>query len=232
MEKELNESEFEDLRKPRRLSETSRESFGSCVSRVTADLSAEGMNPETAEKVARQRCSALKSAGYVEDEIKKNDDLSSEFLIGERQIAFMHSLLHINKSLGKWDQGLGSDGAHYIFQSDNEFSQQGIACHNCIFFIEPASCNIVRGIIQHDGVCKLWVIPESVIDPNPSEEDEEESFSVDNSILLEDFEQVDSINKVEGDFFDSGNFVEILREGENIATGIKREKNKRNKETY
>jgi hypothetical protein len=226
MEKELNEETVEDLRKPRTLSTPKKESFGSCVTRVTQELSNEGMNPETARKVAQQRCSALKSVDDVEDEIKKNDGLGSEGPVEGRQTAFMHSLLRINSSLGQWDQSFGADGAHYIFESDNPFKDMGIACHNCIFFREPASCEIVRGIIQHDGVCSLRVIPEGVIDPNPSDEEEtprisEEPPPAGDSLSPSEREQVASIEIEETEEIDPNSLAAVLREGEKVAAGIK-----------
>jgi hypothetical protein len=239
MEKELNEESVEDLRKPRTLSTPKKETFGSCVTRVVQELSNDGMNPETARKVARQRCVALKDGTEVEDEIKKNEDSVHESPIKGRQTSFMQSLLQINQSLGQWDQGFGADGAHYVFQGDNPFKDIGIACHNCVFFRGPASCEIVRGIIQHDGLCSLRIIPEGSITLEPAEVEEEEIPRVSeepppagDSLSPEERKQVASVEEPEEEF-DLDSLAAILRQGELLAAGrVKQEKDKRDRKVY
>lgn len=224
MEKEINEGTVADLRKPRTLAKPKIESFGACVTRLTTELIDEGMNESTAKKFARERCKPLKDIGDVEEEqeIKKNDALGSEGPIESRQTSMMHALLRIRDSLGLWDQGVGSDGAHYIFQSDNVFKDMGLKCGNCIFYRDPASCDIVRGIIQHNGLCKLNIIPEGVIDPDPDTVDEVPRVSespelVGDELTPEEENQIASV--------DPNSLAALLKESELVAAGIKREDN-------
>ena len=77
-----------------------------------------------------------------------------------RQIDQYHAFLEISEEYGPWNKGPGNDGSHYADGADNPFVHEGIACGNCVFFSEPDGCMIVSGLIEADGVCKLWIIPE------------------------------------------------------------------------
>lgn len=81
--------------------------------------------------------------------------------LSSRQGLHRQGLLSVTRSVGKWDQTVFSDGAHYIDAGVNVFAVGGIRCENCVFFRTPNSCQIVSGNIQDRGVCKLWIIPDS-----------------------------------------------------------------------
>lgn len=74
-----------------------------------------------------------------------------------RQQLMYETFEEIADLLGKWDQGIGPDGAHYVAESP--FSGDGMVCANCWFYEGPQACEIVDGEIAPGGVCKLWVIP-------------------------------------------------------------------------
>jgi len=63
----------------------------------------------------------------------------------------------IVKENGRWPQQ-GASGAHYMEQ--NPFASRGISCRNCIYYEEGGSCEIVKGVISPNAICKLWIIPE------------------------------------------------------------------------
>jgi HK97 family phage portal protein len=63
----------------------------------------------------------------------------------------------IVRANGRWPQQ-GPAGAHYM--EKNPFASRGIACRNCIYFEEGGSCEIVKGAIAPNAICKLWIIPE------------------------------------------------------------------------
>jgi HK97 family phage portal protein len=63
----------------------------------------------------------------------------------------------IVKKSGRWPQQ-GPSGAHYM--EKNPFASRGIACRNCIYYEEGGSCEVVKGIISPNAICKLWIIPE------------------------------------------------------------------------
>lgn len=70
---------------------------------------------------------------------------------------------------GRWPKQ-GPAGAHYMEQ--NPFVSRGIACRNCIYFEEGGSCEIVKGSISPNAICKLWIIPEEKLSMPESRVDE------------------------------------------------------------
>jgi hypothetical protein len=70
---------------------------------------------------------------------------------------------------GKFDQGLGPDGAHYV--SESPFADEGLVCANCLYYEGPRGCEVVDGDIAPEAICKLWVIPQDlVVEPVTPEE--------------------------------------------------------------
>jgi hypothetical protein len=65
--------------------------------------------------------------------------------------------------IGGFDQTAGADGAHYMGGSLNLFAEDGLRCANCVFFEGGGACEIVRGQIDPDGICKFWIIPEHLL---------------------------------------------------------------------
>lgn len=79
-----------------------------------------------------------------------------------RQNLMIRSTLLISQKLGPWDKGIGGDGAHYMSPAQNPFQSSGMACKNCAFWnAAAASCGVVAGKVEAEGLCKLWVIDES-----------------------------------------------------------------------
>jgi hypothetical protein len=230
----LNELDFEGLRKPRG-GVGSRETFEACVNRNVKTLINDGVNPATARKMARERCKSLKSVDIIDDVIIKQDALGAEAPhVGERPTTIVHALQRVVESFGKFDQGIGDDGCHYIFAGENTFANQGIKCENCIFFRQPSSCDIVRGIIQPGGICRWWIIPEGVINPEkPGPRISEKPEEAGDSLSPEEQNQVASQDiSVEVEEDENDDLASVLRQGEKVAAGIKREKDKRNRDTY
>jgi hypothetical protein len=56
-----------------------------------------------------------------------------------------------------------ANGAHYALAEENPFKEKGLICANCVFFIGGGGCEIVAGKIQAEAICKLWIIPEELI---------------------------------------------------------------------
>jgi hypothetical protein len=88
-------------------------------------------------------------------------ELGAEF--NTRQRMMVSALVEVTHEAGKFDKGVGANGAHYMPAEANPFASQGIACEYCYFYQPEGQCAIVEGIIEEYAVCKLWVIPEAVI---------------------------------------------------------------------
>ena len=61
---------------------------------------------------------------------------------------------------GQYDQGIGAYGAHY--GANSPFAAEGIVCANCVYY-EAGLCELVKGNIAPQGICKFWIIPETLL---------------------------------------------------------------------
>jgi HK97 family phage prohead protease len=82
-----------------------------------------------------------------------------------RQQAMYDAVEGIAELFGKFDQGTGPDGAHYVAESPFD----GMACSSCILYEGARACEVVDGDIAPEGVCKLWIIPEELLPGATSE---------------------------------------------------------------
>ena len=95
-----------------------------------------------------------------EMEMEDEGDDSEENLL-PRQTAMYELYESIAESFGQWNQGDGADGAHYSQVSP--FQDQGLICASCVFYEGGQRCEIVEGQIKPLGICKLWIIEESLL---------------------------------------------------------------------
>lgn len=90
---------------------------------------------------------------------KESDEEDAE--LNPRQKAMYEMYEQIAEKFGKWNQGTGADGAHYVPKSP--FKSEGMICSNCEYFQGGKGCEIVEGNIEADAICKLWIIKETLI---------------------------------------------------------------------
>lgn len=125
-------------------------------------------------KIIRQARKAAKSiASYMQDLGDDGMDMDEEPKsvkaieeggeFNTRQRMMVSALVEVTHEAGKFDMGVGANGAHYMPAAKNPFATQGIACEYCYFYQPDGNCAIVEGIVEEYGVCKLWIIPEAVI---------------------------------------------------------------------
>lgn len=82
-------------------------------------------------------------------------------LLTPRQRAMADELCEIEDTFGQFDQTSGPDGAHYAAPSP--FADKGLMCQNCIFYQGGRVCELVKGDIDPNAVCKLWIIPGNLV---------------------------------------------------------------------
>jgi hypothetical protein len=82
-------------------------------------------------------------------------------LLTPRQKEMIDCASDIEETFGAFDQTSGPDGAHYAAPSP--FAGQGLVCQNCVYYRGPRGCQLVSGDIDPNGICKLWIIPGSMI---------------------------------------------------------------------
>jgi len=80
-----------------------------------------------------------------------------------RQRMIASALVEVTHESGKFNWGIGADGAHYVPASGNPFLANNIKCGECIFYQPEGACAIVEGVIEPEAVCKFWTIPENEI---------------------------------------------------------------------
>ena len=94
-------------------------------------------------------------------------------LLNERQRDQAQGYAELAVKFGMFDQTTGANGAHYAPAAVNPFKAEGMVCKNCVFFDEVSNqCQIVQGVLEPEAVCKLWVIPETLlvgVEPAPVE---------------------------------------------------------------
>lgn len=96
-----------------------------------------------------------------EDDEEDPDDPENK--LNPRQKMMYDHYEHIVEMFGKFDQTAKSNGAHYAPASKNPFIKEGLVCSNCVFFMGGQACEIVSGKIESNAVCKLWIIPDSLL---------------------------------------------------------------------
>jgi HK97 family phage prohead protease len=89
----------------------------------------------------------------------------SIYPVTPRQKALYDAVEGVAELFGKFDQGTGPDGAHYVAESPFD----GMVCSSCVFYEGARACEVVDGDIAPEAVCKLWIIPEALMPGAESE---------------------------------------------------------------
>lgn len=101
-------------------------------------------------------------ANRILQQVEKAETKSMD-IFNPRQRMIAAALMEIAHEEGKFDWGVGANGAHYVPASENPFLPQNIRCEECVFYADDGGCAIVAGEIEDNAVCKFWTIPESEI---------------------------------------------------------------------
>lgn len=112
--------------------------------------------------------------------VPMNDSMKDANGLTEPQMLLQESYTAIVSEVGKFSQGL--DGAHYMGPDVNAFADSGLVCRNCVFWqSDTGVCEIVDGMIQPGAICKLWIIPQSLITDSSNTMMEDDSMMEDNA---------------------------------------------------
>ena len=110
--------------------------------------------------------------------------------LSPRQESIVTALSDIVATSGKFSTGISEAGAHYC--ADSPWDDEGVICANCVFY-QGGACQIVNGMIDPEGICKFWVIPEkalvlAALEPAPEDMDDmmEMSYAMDDMKAIED----------------------------------------------
>jgi hypothetical protein len=114
--------------------------------------------PDPVKQSAKPKKAKVKSV--VMEKSAANEDI---YPLNERQENLYEDLEAIVEEHGVFDQGIGPNGAHYMEAEKNPFKEEGMVCANCAFYVGPRGCELVRGDIDPEAICKFWVIPENLL---------------------------------------------------------------------
>ena len=79
--------------------------------------------------------------------------------LNDRQKAQYENTESVVERFGQYTQDHSADGCNYEISPANQ--EHGLVCGSCVFFMEGA-CEVVSGEIAAEGLCKLFVIPDSL----------------------------------------------------------------------
>jgi hypothetical protein len=79
--------------------------------------------------------------------------------LNDRQKAQYENTESVVEVFGQYTQDHSADGCNYEISPANQ--EHGLVCGNCVFFME-GMCEVVSGEIAAEGLCKLFVIPDSL----------------------------------------------------------------------
>lgn len=85
----------------------------------------------------------------------------AETALNDRQRAQYEAVEAIVELYGQYDQTSKANGAHYAAPSP--FGEEGLICANCVFYEGGQVCEVVAGQIDPNAICKMWIIPENLI---------------------------------------------------------------------
>jgi len=98
-----------------------------------------------------------------EDDMEGSEEPEPKDKLNPRQKMLYEQYESIVEEFGMFDQSSKGNGAHYAPAKVNPFIKEGMVCGNCVFFIGGQACEIVKGNIEPNAICKLWIIPENLI---------------------------------------------------------------------
>ena len=97
-----------------------------------------------------------------DDDPESPEDSDRKDKLTPRQNALYDYYESVVEEFGLFDKSAKSNGAHYAPANANPFKKEGLVCSNCAFYAKNA-CEIVKGSIEPDAICKLWIIPDDSI---------------------------------------------------------------------
>jgi len=173
------------------------------VRAMARELGLEAMTPQEA-------------VASVEDPMEDNAIRSNDlYPVEPRQEAMEMLYEGVVATFGKFDQSSLPDGAHYAPGDKNPFKADGLMCSNCEFYAGPRGCELVAGDIDPEGICKLWVIPRTLVGgegaPQPEEPADPMLRSLDSAEAPDDKEIID-VKELETRALPMGDFT--VTEGE------------------
>jgi HK97 family phage prohead protease len=111
--------------------------------------------------------------GESEIETEIDDD---EYDLTPRQSVMYEALEQIAEQYGMWSQASDADGCDY--QRESPDAAIGRMCAHCAFYEGDGMCHIVEGDIAPEGICRFNVIPDRLLQEQPSDEIDQAKYEM------------------------------------------------------
>ena len=97
------------------------------------------------------------------DDSEEPEDSEPKDNLNPRQQMLYEYYEKIVEEFGPFSRDSKANGAHYAPAKLNPFIKDGMICANCVFFYGGQGCELIKGTIEPNAICKLWIIPENLI---------------------------------------------------------------------
>ncbi len=117
------------------------------------------LDPDPARTWFARKAEQIQAERGADRMTEKRSLEDSQYPLTPHQFAEYEALEELVEEYGKFDQGTGGRGAHYVAESP--FPE--LQCSKCLFYAGPRGCEVVSGDIAPEGICKLWIIPDALL---------------------------------------------------------------------
>lgn len=107
----------------------------------------------------------LLPASHPKSSKKSNSVITAGALVPEEQ-DFADAILSVVEKHGKFDEDGTGVWAGYTPANENEDSDIGVTCANCVFYGGGDQCAIIALPVEPMGKCRLAVLPDGAVDPS------------------------------------------------------------------
>lgn len=149
------------------------------------------------ENSAYKQDNDLLPASHPKSSKKSNSAITASALVPEER-DFANAILAVVEKHGKFDEDGSGVWAGYTPANENEDSDIGVICANCVFYSEDEEgndvCQIISLPIEDLGKCRLAVIPDGKV--NPENERDELALEFADYVASQDLE-LSELNKDE-----------------------------------
>lgn len=124
----------------------------------------------------------LLPASHPKSSKKSNSVITAGALVPEEQ-DFADAILSVVEKHGKFDEDGTGVWAGYTPANENEDSDIGVTCANCVFYGGGDQCAIIALPVEPMGKCRLAVLPDGAVDP--SKETDLASFVAEQELFVD-----------------------------------------------
>jgi len=123
----------------------------------------------------------LLPSGHPKCVKKPSSAITASALVPEEQ-DFADAILAVVEKHGKFDEDGEGVWAGYTPASENEDSDIGVTCANCVFYGGGDQCAIIALPVEPMGKCRLAVLPDGAVDPSKETDIENMSLELASSV--------------------------------------------------